>query len=178
MAYSPSKRSSQVIEPLELNLFPMLNLMTNIIPLLLTTAIVAKVGMVELNLPQAVGGPIAENIIPKEVQPSLDLTVTITDNGFYISSSRAVLSGSSGSGPTIAKLADGRYDYNQLTQRLYEIKRKIIGGPNDTKRIIMQAEANIEYQIFISTMDASRSILIEDKLYELFPEVAVSVGIL
>lgn len=178
MAYRPSKRSSQVIKPLEIDMFPMLNLMTCLVPLLLTTAIAVKIGMVELNLPQATGGPITENVIPKEAQPSLDLTVTITDDGFFISSSKAILSNARNTGPSIPKLADGEYDYVQLSQKLYEIKQKIVGGPQDTKRIILQAEAEIEYQIFISTMDASRSILIGSERYELFPQVAVSVGIL
>jgi len=178
MAYSPSKRSSRVIEPLEINIFPMLNLTACLVPLLLTTAIAVKIGMIELNLPQAAGGPITEGVIPKEVQPSLDLTVTITSEGFYISSSRAVLSGAKGSGPTIPRLADGGYDYPLLSKMLYDIKKKIVGTPNDTKRVILQAEADIEYQIFVSTMDASRSITVDDNLYELFPQVAVSVGVI
>jgi biopolymer transport protein ExbD len=106
------------------------------------------------------------------------LTVTITVDGFYISSSKAVLRGAQGSGPTIPKQSDGSYDYNHLSQKLYEIKKKITGGPQDTKRIILQAESTIEYQIFVSTMDASRSIEIDSNQYELFPQVAVSVGIM
>jgi biopolymer transport protein ExbD len=178
MAYKPSKRSSRAIEPLEINIFPMLNLTACLVPLLLTTAIAVKIGMIELNLPQAVGGRGGENVIPKEVQPSLDLTITITKDGFYVSSSKAILSPALGSGPTIPKQADGSYNYNQLSQTLYGLKKKIVGGPQDTKRIILQAETDIEYQIFVSTMDASRSIEIENNQYELFPEVAVSVGIM
>jgi len=178
MAFRPSKRSSRQIEPLEMNMFPMMNLMVVLIPLLLSTATSIKIGVIELNLPQAVGGPAAQATIPKELKPSLDLTITITAEGFYLSSSRAILKKPETGGPTISLNADGEYDFETLSQQLYDIKRKIIGTPQETKRIILQAEADIEYQILVSTMDAARDIEVDDVLIELFPDVSVSAGII
>ena len=81
-------------------------------------------------------------------------------------------------GPTIGRLADGSYDFAQLSQKLYEIKQRIWQTQMDTDRIILQAEADIEYQSLITTMDAARKITIEEEHYELFPRVSISAGIL
>jgi biopolymer transport protein ExbD len=178
MAFRPSKRSSRTVEPIELNMFPMMNLMVVLVPLLLSTATIIKIGVIELNLPQAVGGEISETAIPKEAQRSLDLTVTITDGGFYLSSSQAIIKQEKTGGPTIEKTAEGEYDYSQLSDKLLEVKRRIVGSPLDTKRIIIQAESDIEYQILVSTMDAARSIIVDETRVELFPDVSISAGVL
>lgn len=177
MAYRPSKRSSRSFEPLEINMFPMLNLMVVLVPLLLSTATAIKLGVIELNLPQAVGGPGTEATMPTEAQRSLDLTVTITSDGLYVSSSQTVLQNEEANGPTIPMTEDGDYDYAKLSSILLELKQRIIDSPLDTKRIILQAEPDIEYQILVSTMDACRSIIIEENAYELFPNVSISAGI-
>ena len=112
MAYRPSKRSSRTIAPLEINIFPMMNLMVVLVPLLLSTATAIKIGVIELNLPQSVGGAVSETDIPKEAQRSLDLTITITKEGFIVSSSQAVLNLEETEGPTIPLIGDGRFhDY-------------------------------------------------------------------
>jgi len=166
------------MEPLELNIFPMMNLMVVLVPLLLSTATAIKIGVIELNLPQAVGGSITETKVPTESMRSLDLTITITSEGFFISSSIAILKGGDSDEPTISKFPDGNYDYDELGRTLYEIKQKIAGKPHDTKKIILQAESDVQYQVLVSTMDASRSLRIEENQVELFPQVIVSAGLL
>jgi biopolymer transport protein ExbD len=178
MAFRPSQRRSSSSEEVDPNIFPMMNLMVVLIPLLLSTASAIKLGMIELNLPQAAGGPIARAEVPKEATRSLDLTVSISDSGYYISTSMAILRGEDDRGPAIGLAADGGHDYEELSERLYEIKRRIRGSPNDTNKIIIQAEPYIDYQTLISTMDASRSFVIDDSEYELFPEVTLSAGVL
>ena len=179
MAYRPSKRSSRTLDPLSINMFPMMNLMVVLIPLLLSTASAIKIGIIELNLPRATGGPLTESGVPQETQQNLDLTVSITQEGFYLSSSQAVLQGEQGEGPTIPLTADGEYNFARLNEMLLEIKRKIAGSPADTKRIIIQAEPDIDYQTLVSTMDSARSAQVdEDTLAELFPEVTISAGVL
>ena len=178
MAYQPSKRGSGSTEPLEINMFPMMNLMVVLVPLLLSTATAIKIGVIELNLPQATGGPLSQVVMPKEVQQTLDLTVTVTDEGFYISSSRTILDNPSKEGPTLPVKEDGSYPYEKLTDLLLEIKKKVIGTSLDTKRVILQAEGDIDYQTIVSTMDAARSFRIDDEDRELFPEVTISAGIL
>ncbi len=177
MAYKPSKRRHLEVEQIELNLFPVMNMMVVLIPLLLSTTQFVKYGIIELNLPRAAGGPVSQTTLAKESQLSLDLTVSITKSGFYISSSQAVLRDPASGGPTIAKLADDRYDFQALNQKLYELKQRIVKSSLDTRRIIIQAEMNIDYQTLVDTMDAARSIKIDNVGYELFPEVVISAGI-
>jgi biopolymer transport protein ExbD len=154
----------------------MMNLMVVLIPLLLSTASAIRIGIIELNLPQATSGGVTEATGPKEVKRGLDLTVSITTDGFYLSSSQAVLGGEEAEGPTIPLTADGSYNYERLNDMLTELKRKIQGKPVDTKRIIIQAEPQIEYQILVSTMDAARRSY--DQEFELFPDVTISAGII
>jgi len=164
-------------EATEINLTPVMNLMVVIIPLLLGSAQFIKLGIIELNLPPGVGAKAAAMPLPKETAKRLDLAITITDEGFYISSSMAVLQSTAGQGPSIP-LKEGKYDYTALTEKLYEIKQKVKGRFPDEDRVIIQAESDITYQVIIDTMDASRSTKKNEELIALFPEVSLSAGIL
>lgn len=179
MAYKPSQRAqNRQFDLGEPNITPMMNLMVVLIPLLLTSAEFVKLGIIEMNLPPAaVGGK--EQLqaqVPEENQKKLDLAVTITDRGYFISSSLAVLSGAREGEPTIP-LKDNEYDYEQLTMKLSEIKEKAKGKFPDTEQIILMAEPVIDYQTIVSTMDAARYIRINERLEPLFPDVNLSAGI-
>ena len=178
MAYRPSKRAKHISELDHPNIAPMMNLMVVLIPLLLTSAEFVRLGVIELNLPPAAEGPdgTALNQMPIENQMKLDLTVTITDRGFFISSSMAVLSGATYGEPTIP-LINGSYDYNSLSQKLYEIKQRAVFQFPDADHIILMAEPNVSYQTVVSTMDASRAIRIDGQLQSLFPDVSLSAGV-
>jgi biopolymer transport protein ExbD len=177
MAFRPSLRSSRPAETAEPNMFPMMNLMVVLIPLLLSTASIIKIGIIELNLPPAVGGKSAQLEQPKEIERKLDLAITITDQGFFLSSSLAVLRTEQEQGPSIPMI-NGEYNFNELSKKLYEIKKKIQRQFTDADRIVIQAEPDINYQILVSTMDAARSIRVEGKEVALFPEVSLSAGII
>ena len=120
----------------------------------------------------------SQTALAKETQPGLDIAVSITSRGFYLSSSQAVLRDPITGGPTIAKLANGDFDYTALTQKLYELKQRVTKSAMDSRKIIIQAEMNIDYQTLVNTMDAARSIKVNNIGYELFPEVVISAGIL
>lgn len=154
---------------------PIMNLMVVLIPLLLTSAQLIKISVIELNLPPAAGPEITENETPKEENLRLELSVTITDKGFILSSPTDVLA--SDSGPSIPKV-NGNYDYELLTKTLYEIKQKAFDKYEDSDSIVIQAESDIDYQTVVSTMDAARAIRVEDKLVSLFPQVSISAFIL
>ena len=178
MAYKPSKRTRSGFEMVQPNITPMMNLMVVLIPLLLTSAEFVKLGIIEMNLPPAVVGDKNEMLsqIPEENQKKLDLAVTITDRGFFISSSMAVLSGEQAGEPTIP-LAGEEYDFESLTLKLAEIKMKAEGKFPDTEQIILMAEPGIDYQTIVSTMDASRYRRFNNVLEPLFPNVNLSAGI-
>jgi len=182
MAYRPSKRSHNNPEDNEPNITPMMNLMVVLIPLLLTSAEFVKLGVIELNLPPASQGPLGQEnaALPIEEVKKLDLTVTVTDKGFFISSSLAVLSGETEGEPTIPMSgASGtlEYDFQALSAKLYGIKVEAANLFPDNANIIIQAEPNVDYQTVVSTMDASRFLYINGKIQELFPEVSLSAGV-
>lgn len=178
MAYRPSFRRTNPIENVEPNLTPVMNLMVVLIPLLLSSAEFIKISILELNLPPA-AGPVQETLKkPQEKIRNLDLTVSVTHDGFYISSALAVLRPESGEGPSIPLRADGTYDFELLSQKLYEIKQSAEGKFPDTETIIIQAEPNVDYQTLVSTMDAARSIRVEERTVVLFPQVSLSAGII
>ncbi len=176
MAYRPSFRRSRVtIENLEPNMTPIMNLMVVLIPLLLSSAELIRISVIELNLPPAKGAKAVETPKPEEKELTLDLAVTITDKGFYLSSSAAILK--TRGGPSLPK-KNGEYDFQSLSLRLLEIKKKAMGRFTDTESIIIQAEPEIDYQTVVSTMDATRSITIDGNQYSLFPKISVSALVL
>jgi len=183
MAYRPSKRQKHGADDAQANITPMMNLMVVLIPLLLTSAEFVKLGVIELNLPPAASGPEASRLeqVPQESIKRLDLTVTITDRGFFISSALAVLSGAVEGEPTIPMTTGGDgahvHDFTALSQKLHEIK--VAAGVNfpDTEQIILLAEDSVSYQTVVSTMDAARSFRLEGREVALFPEVSLSAGV-
>ena len=179
MAYRPSFRRTHEEEPAEPNLTPIMNLMVVLIPLLLTSAEYIKIGIIELNLPPAAGPVSMENQKPAEKNRTLDLTVSITDAGFYISSSLAVLRPGEGeTGPSIPVKSEGEYNFSELSKKLYELKLKADGKFPDLENITIQAEQAVDYQTLVSTMDAARSYKKDRKTVLLFPEVSLSAGII
>jgi biopolymer transport protein ExbD len=179
MAFKPSKRRHLEMDNTELNLTPIMNLMVVMIPILLSSTQFVRIGILELNLPPSVGAAATAGAgaLPKETQRTLDLTVSITDRGFYISSALAVLPGDA-AGPTIPKNADGAYDYEALSKKLYEVKQKAREYFPDTEAIVIQAEKDISYQILVSTMDAAREYKIGEERMPLFPLVSLSAGVI
>jgi biopolymer transport protein ExbD len=178
MAFRPSLRRSSDPEEIEVNLTPVMNLMVVLIPLLLTSAQFIKIGVIDLNLPPAVGSVSSAAEAPKETEKKLDLAITITDEGFFISSSLAILKGDNEKSPSIPKSETGEYNFEELSDKLFEIKKKALGKFSDIDKIVIQAEPEINYQILVSSMDAARNIRVEDKVFELFPDVSLAAGVI
>lgn len=178
MAHRPSKIMKHEMDEMHVNITPMMNLMVVLIPLLLSSAELVRLSIVELNLPPAAAGDQLkkDKLIPEENRKELDLTITVTDNGFFISSSTAVLSGTKAGEPSVA-LVDGEYDFDTLSEKLYKIKKKADEKFHDSDEVIIMAESSIKYQTIIKTMDAARDIRIEEKKIFLFPNVSFSAKI-
>ncbi len=176
MAFRPSQRSRRPKVETEPDLTPIMNLMVVLIPLLLTSAQFIKLGMIEINLPPAISASEMQNR-PKEIDKKLDLSVTITDKGFYLASSFAIAT-SAGGEPTIPKTQDGGYNYEELKKNLVKIKKQAAGVFKDLDRIIIVAEPDIDYQIVVSTMDAARMYKSDREILPLFPAVSLSATVL
>ena len=178
MAFRPSFRRSIESEEIDINLTPIMNLMVVLIPLLLSSAQFIKIGVIDLNLPPAVGAKGKSTEAPKEIGKKLDLAITITDQGFFISSSLAILKGKHENSPSIPLLRNGKYNLNELSKTLFDLKKKAIGQFSDTEKIVIQAEPEVKYQTLVSTMDAARNIIVDHKQYVLFPDVSLAAGII
>ncbi len=157
----------------ELNIVPYLDILMNlIIFMLLSMAGLATFGMLNVNAPTYGGGGGGNT----DEKPPLTLTVAIAKTGFFIAATGGVLpgqvegaaAGAPGEGaPTIARAADGTYNYDALTAKMMEIKANF---PGESK-VIIAAEADTEYDALVSTMDATRETK-DRKL--LFPDVTLA----
>ncbi len=151
----------------ELNLVPYLDIVTNIIMFMLaTTSFAAALGDINVSAPTtttAVSSP-TDTPPPKN---DLNLTVNISEKGFTIAASGAVLHQGfafDGAGnlvqppgnllPTIPKKGDGSYDFDLLAKKMLEIKRTPTAA-GETK-VIINANPNIIYENVVSVLDACR----------------------
>lgn len=160
MAFKPSARRSVKVESTELDLRPIMNMMCILIPLLLSCSEMVKNTFIELNLPQlssAGGGSSDTKDKPKEEKPRIGLKLVITEKGITIAGNSAILGGEQGSGPTLPKKADGKYDFEGLRDKLGKIIKSITGkGFEDDQTIIITAEDIIPYQVIVTAMDFIR----------------------
>ena len=173
MAFYFSRRKikpKEEAESGELNIIPYLDILMNlIIFMLLSMSGLATFGMLNVNAPTYGGGGGGNT----EEKPPLTLTVAIAKTGFFIAATGGVLPGQTepttpGEGaPTIARRPDGTYDFDALTAKMMEIKTNF---PTESK-VILAAEANTDYEVLVSTMDATRETK-DRKL--LFPDVTLA----
>lgn len=163
----------------DINVIPFIDMLSVIIIFLIMVASFMNLGIVESSMPRA-GGAEAQASQQEQKQQQeqqrLDLTIAITEKGFYIGGAGAILQERAGE-PTIPKKPDGEYDYQALNDKLWEIKKEY---PNEWTVIVLP-EDGIKYEVIIKVMDASRERWIEEngkkvKKY-LFPNVAIAAGI-
>lgn len=159
----------------ELNIVPYLDILMNlIIFMLMSITGLATFGILNVNSP-SYGGPSA-GMDSENPEKQLTLNVSIAKNGFYVAATGGVLPGQiegaqppvpGQSPPTIPKNADGTYNFPALTAQMMEIKKAF---PTETK-VIMAADPQVEYEILVAAMDATRETT-DRKL--LFPDVTLS----
>jgi biopolymer transport protein ExbD len=165
----------------DLDLVPIMNLVTILIPFLLMASQFVSLAVIDSTLP-AIGAPPEETTEPEE---TLNLTVAITDEGFTVAGSDAVLQSEVAEGeepePTIpcpnslcSSVAD--YDVKELTRLLSDIKERW----QDEENVILVPEASVEYEVLVATMDAAREdpeTKVGDKAASLFPFVVIAGGV-
>ena len=157
----PAKKSA-------LNLLPVMNLVTILIPLLLMTSQLVQIAVIDSTLPA-----IGEELEPspphdKLVTPSL----LISRTGVVIQGAGDVLTPSEASVPCTAQpcaTAD-TYDYDGVQDRLARVK----DAHPDAEVVILVPDDNIPYEVLVNLMDASRQI---DPDNLLFPSVTISGGV-
>jgi biopolymer transport protein ExbD len=159
------------IEGGELNLVPFLDIVTNVIMfLLMTTTFAAALGDINVSSPTRATVSDQSEVPPDQKKQDLNLTVQISDKGYIIAASGAVLYENDVPGrlPTIPKKGSD-YDYTALTAKMRAIKDNFA----DETRVIINANPEITYETVVAAMDAIRT----DGSRELFPGVILSAGV-
>lgn len=177
-----TKKNSAQAE--DLNLVPIMNLVTILIPFLLLSAQFVTLAVIDSTLP-AIGKP--TEATEEDEKEKLNLSVAITATGFSILGASGVLGNPEGEGATVPCLRDGcpgaeAYDVKRLTQMLGQIKDEF---PNE-ENIILIPSSNVPYEVLIATMDATREdtetkVRVEGREGEvsrpLFPYVVIAGGV-
>jgi biopolymer transport protein ExbD len=139
--------SKRVPPPSDLDLLPVMNLVTILIPMLLMGVTAVHLGVVDSTLP-------AISPRPDDAPPSLQLTVAITDQGLGLKSAAGGLEANQDLQlPCQAQPCgvDG-YDYGGLTDALARIK----DDHPDESSLILLPEARVPYEVLVKVMDAAR----------------------
>ena len=147
-------------ETAELNITAFMNLMVILVPFLLITAVFSRLAILELNLP----GSSTEPADPQE--QTFQLEVTVRKDRLEVGDRNQ---GALGIYPN---LPDG-YDYDGLSAKLHEIKRRY---PEKTDAAIL-LEGDIEYDTLVQVYDrvSVREELEEEAIvrYDLFPVISI-----
>ncbi len=159
------------IENGELNLVPYLDIVTNVIMfLMMTTTFAAALADINVSAPTTTSAAAASANPDPQPKQDLNLTVQISDKGYTIAASGAVLyqNDTPGLVPTIPKVR-GEYDADALTKKMRQIKDQFA----DETKVIINANPEITYEVVVQAMDAIRS----DGQKTLFPDVLLSAGV-
>ncbi|MCB9671754.1 MAG: biopolymer transporter ExbD [Alphaproteobacteria bacterium] len=163
----------------ELDLVPIMNMVTILIPFLLLSAQFVSIAVIDSTLP-AIGKP-QPTTEQQEEEEKLNLSVAITDKGFTILGASGVLGNPKGEGSTVPCVRDGcpgveSYDTKKLTELLGQIKDEY----PDEENVILVPESSIPYDVLIAAMDATREdpeTKVQEKARVLFPYVVIAGGV-
>lgn len=154
-------------EAQDLDLIPIMNLVTILIPFLLMAAQFVSYAVIDSTLP-AIGPPVPPD--PDDTEEPLNLSLFVTDEGWTLAGSAEMLKvegEGDEKGPTIdcitpactymAKSEGGNgpeeaYDVAALREWLNKIKDEY----PDEKNVILVPEPDIPYEVVVLTMDATR----------------------
>ena len=156
----------------ELNIVPYLDIMVNLTMFMLVSMTsVIQFGILNVAAPGSAPAAAVKN---DEKKPELLLTLAISEKGFYVAGTGGVLGAAPSAqapadpksgAPTIPLLADGKYDFANLTRKMVDIKKRF---PSES-RVILVADPKITYETVVQTMDAIR----EDGPRKLFFDVTM-----
>lgn len=158
------KRRQAKEEPL--NLIPVMNLVTILIPFLLMAAEFVSLAVIDSTLP-AIGPPQPVTDQQEDEEPPLQLSLAITEKGVRVLGADKVLFPDGApeiaegeeapptipckGGATCTSVDD--YDWSELTRVLAKIKDVY---PDD-ENVIIVPDTKIRYEVIVATMDASRA---------------------
>jgi len=137
VAFRPSKKRHRHLVAGDVNLIPLLNIFTIVIPFVLLTTVFAKTAIIDMYLPQERGGAQSAPAVIKI------FTVKVSEKGFE-------LGGIGGGGLIPTK--QGAFDFGRLKEELIKIK----DAHPAHEEVIILFEPGISYDMVIQVMDATR----------------------
>lgn len=155
----------------ELNIVPFLDIVVNLIMfLLMTTASVVAIAQIDAQLPTLSRGVGKSS---SDSGSSLNLSVTVTENGIFVAGSGGKLapgcdSTTTGKVATVSKKGK-EYDWQALTDCAKKVKSKF----EDETQVIVTADPMVQFEMLVAAMDAVRG----TNENELFPDVMLSAGV-
>jgi len=145
----------------ELNITAFMNLMVILVPFLLITAVFSRLAILELNLP----GSSTEAVDPQD--QTFQLEVIVRSDKIEVGDRNQGLLG------IYPNSDDGEYDYEALSGKLSELKKRY---PAKTDASIL-LESDIEYDTLVQVMDRVR---VEEEAVglsvirnDLFPDISI-----
>jgi biopolymer transport protein ExbD len=153
------RRANQ--ETAELNITAFMNLMVILVPFLLITAVFSRLAVLELNLP----GSSTEAANPQE--QTFQLEVIVRKDKIEVGDRNQGLLG------IYPNTEEGEYDYDALSEKLSELKRRY---PQKTDASIL-LEQDIEYNTLVQVMDRVRveeeAVGLSVVRIDLFPDISI-----
>jgi biopolymer transport protein ExbD len=192
-AFRPSERKRRELGEVAIDLTPIMNLVVVLIPLLLQVVVFVQIGRIDYEPPPL---PAFGDVGGGEGGGGggggadlLNLVVNVADSAFQVSIYGAV----SGQGYwTIPLTPDGEYDYATLQQVLLKVKTEEVGAPlrtetatdpktgeqttkeiykvEDASIVRIAAKGTLKYHTLVSLLDATRSVMVDNKEQWLFPQ--------
>ena len=147
-------------EPAELQITSFMNLMVILVPFLLITAVFSRMAIIELNLPTTDNSPTAPD------EPEFALEIIVRADHLEVGERNAGVF-------SVIPNIDGEPDVGSLTEKLKDVKATF----PDELAVTLLLEANIEYDVLVQVMDATRSYKVDEpgeiERAELFPEISI-----
>jgi biopolymer transport protein ExbD len=138
----PGRKTLAKERTAEIDMVPLMNLFTVLVPILLLAAVFANITVLELEIPPAGSGESGIDVAPKA--SALCLVVVVAEAGVTVG-------GSGGFLPTILR-EGGPIDRGALASLLASVRSE---HPDET-RVTVAAEAGISYEEVVSIMDVCR----------------------
>ena len=157
-----AKRSG---EHADVDVTSFINLVVVLVPVLLMGMVLSHITVLDLKLPDI---PAASS---EQVEPPAQLELVIRPNYFDINYPAGIRL------KRIEKTSAGKYDFENLTRYLQEIKRQLTDKGIQKRDIYLLSEKDTDYQTLVAVMDTVRSyrtvVATSVVNAELFPEVSL-----
>lgn len=146
MAHAPSGKNHRIKPPEELNLVPMIDMVTNLMFFLMMFASVLPVVMIDAPLPK-IAATAEEEKKAKDQNNKLEVTVDITKDGFTLKTPITA-------NKHIPLIQNKDYDYKELHKALIDLHQK----KPDSKEITLMPADDVPYDVMVQVMDEAREL--------------------